>query len=226
MLSKIFHNIYSSKYSQHHLCLHEIPSWWIPKDMHALEKHTEKVVKRDKKCVGPLAWEVRGEDWILLWGGNEGEDEPLAPLCLALQLWGLFLEELLSSLQVLCLKTESRHHCHCWAFFSNALIHVGGLGLISYAIKFLFFEVGMQRHSPEPYIQGNIEKDLFWVCWQWACKHPLDDKRGVDQGSPSSPSVQSGHNFEWTPAAAQWSCQPRRKSNVGLIYLFLSVSDL
>lgn len=66
--------------------------------MHALEKHTEKVVKRDKECVGPLAREVRSEDWILLWGGDEWEDEPVAPLCLALELRSLFLEELLSFL--------------------------------------------------------------------------------------------------------------------------------
>lgn len=78
----------------------------LVKDMHTLEEHRQEVVERDQEGVGPLAGEVRGEGGVLVGGGDERQDEPVAPLGLALQLHGLLLEELLRLLQVSFLEGE------------------------------------------------------------------------------------------------------------------------
>lgn len=70
------------------------------KDMHALEQDRQEVVQRHQEGVGPLAGKVRPEGRVLLRGRDEGQDEPVAPLGLTLQLQRLLLEELLRLLQV------------------------------------------------------------------------------------------------------------------------------
>lgn len=82
--------------------------WITPKDMHTLEEDRQEVVQRHQEGVGPLAGEVWGEGRVLIGRRDERQDEPVPPLGLALQLRGLFLEELLCLLQVASLETGKK----------------------------------------------------------------------------------------------------------------------
>lgn len=87
------------------MCLKQ--RWY--KDMHALEENAEEVVERDEKRVGPLAGEIRRESGILLRRWDEGQNEPIPPLHLPLQLRRLLLEKLLSLLLVLRLRRRTEY---------------------------------------------------------------------------------------------------------------------
>lgn len=73
--------------------------------MHTLEDDRQEVVQRHQEGVGPLAGEVRREGRILIGRRDEGQDEPVPPLSLALQLRGLPLEKLMRLLQAAFLET-------------------------------------------------------------------------------------------------------------------------
>lgn len=84
---------------------------WNPRrggweDMHALKQHAQEVVQRHDEGVGPLSREVRGEGGVGVWGRQEGQDKPILPLGLVLELCGLLYKELLGLVISVCLRRQ------------------------------------------------------------------------------------------------------------------------
>ena len=76
--------------------------------MHALKQDTQEVVQGHNEGVGPLARKVGGEGGVGVWGWQEGQDKPILPLSLVLELRGLLCKELLSLVTSVCLPRHGR----------------------------------------------------------------------------------------------------------------------
>lgn len=86
---------------------------WVPqttdtatrsrKDMHALKEDAQEVVQRNNECVGPLSRKVGSKGGVGVWGRQEGQDKPILPLSLVLELRGLLCKELLCLVISVCL---------------------------------------------------------------------------------------------------------------------------
>lgn len=63
--------------------------------MHALKQDAQEVVQRHNKCICPLAREIGGKGGVGVWGREEGQDKPILPLHLVLELGRLLEEKLL-----------------------------------------------------------------------------------------------------------------------------------
>lgn len=73
------------------------------KDMHALEKDTQEVVQGNNEGVSPLSGEVGSEGRVGVRGRQEGQDEPILPFSLVLELRSLLCKELLCLVISVCL---------------------------------------------------------------------------------------------------------------------------
>lgn len=71
--------------------------------MHALKQDAQEVVQGHDEGIGPLARKVGSKDGVGVWGWQEGQDEPILPLGLVLELRGLLCKELLSLVTSVCL---------------------------------------------------------------------------------------------------------------------------
>lgn len=71
--------------------------------MHAPKQDAQEVVQGHNEGVGPLSRKVGGEGGVGVWGWQEGQDKPILPLGLVLELCGLLCKELLSFVVSVCL---------------------------------------------------------------------------------------------------------------------------
>lgn len=71
--------------------------------MHALKQDTQEVVQGHDEGVGPLSRKVGSKGGVGVWGWQEGQDKPILPLGLVLELRGLLCKELLSLVISVCL---------------------------------------------------------------------------------------------------------------------------
>lgn len=65
-------------------------------------------MQRHNKCVCPLAREIGGKGGVGFWGREEGQDKPILPLCLVLELGGLLEEKLLCLVIAASLKDSEK----------------------------------------------------------------------------------------------------------------------
>lgn len=88
-------------------------SVWVPqtmdtatrsrKDMHALKEDAQEVVQRNNESVSPLSRKVGSKGRVGVWGRQEGQDKPILPLSLVLELRSLLCKELLCLVISVCL---------------------------------------------------------------------------------------------------------------------------
>lgn len=78
------------------------------KDMHTLEQDAQEVVQRYNEGVGPLPREVDSKGGVGVRGGQEGQDKPILPFSLVLELRGLLCKELLCFVISVCLSRHGR----------------------------------------------------------------------------------------------------------------------
>lgn len=71
--------------------------------MHALKQDTQEVVQGHNEGVSPLSRKVSGKGGVGVWGWQEGQDKPILPLGLVLELRGLLCKELLGLVISVCL---------------------------------------------------------------------------------------------------------------------------
>lgn len=109
--------------------------------MHALKQHTQEVVQRHNKRICPLAWEIGGEGGVGVWGREEGQDKPILPLRLVLELRGLLEEKLLRLVIAAGLKHSKKNRAHASI---NATAWVLGIFALCYEHSNNYF-----RHPTE-----------------------------------------------------------------------------
>lgn len=71
--------------------------------MHALKEDAQEIVQRNNESVGPLSRKVGSEGRVGVWGWQEGQDKPILPFSLVLELRSLLRKELLSLVVSVCL---------------------------------------------------------------------------------------------------------------------------
>lgn len=71
--------------------------------MHALKQDAQEVVQGHNEGVCPLTREVGSKGGVGVWRWQEGQDKPILPLSLVLELRGLLCKELLSLVISVCL---------------------------------------------------------------------------------------------------------------------------
>lgn len=76
--------------------------------MHALKQDAQEVVQGHNEGIGPLSREVGSKGGVGVWGWQEGQDKPILPLGLVLELCGLLCKELLSFVISVCLLRQRR----------------------------------------------------------------------------------------------------------------------
>lgn len=76
------------------------------KDMHALKENTQEVVQRNDERVGPLSRKVGSEGRVGVWGRQEGQDKPILPFSLVLELRSLLCKEFLCLVVSVCLPKD------------------------------------------------------------------------------------------------------------------------
>lgn len=76
--------------------------------MHALEEDTQEVVQGNNEGVSPLSGEVGSEGRVGVRGRQEGQDEPILPFSLVLELRSLLCKELLCLVISVCLPRYKR----------------------------------------------------------------------------------------------------------------------
>lgn len=69
-------------------------------------------MQRHDKRICPLAREVGGEGGVGVWGRKEGQDKPILPLHLVLELGGLLEEKLLRLVIAASLKHSKKNRAH------------------------------------------------------------------------------------------------------------------
>lgn len=71
--------------------------------MHALKEDAQEVVQRNDESVSPLSRKVGSKGRVGVWGWQEGQDKPILPFSLVLELRSLLCKELLSLVISVCL---------------------------------------------------------------------------------------------------------------------------
>lgn len=74
--------------------------------MHALKQDAQEVVQGHNEGISPLSREVGSKGGVGVWGWQEGQDKPILPLSLVLELRGLLCKELLSFVISVCLPRQ------------------------------------------------------------------------------------------------------------------------
>lgn len=69
-------------------------------------------MQRHDKRICPLAREIGGEGGVGVWGVEEGQDKPILPLHLVLELRGLLEEKLLRLVIAAALKHSKKNKAH------------------------------------------------------------------------------------------------------------------
>lgn len=78
--------------------------------MHAPKQDAQEVVQGHNEGVGPLSRKVGGKGGVGVWGRQEGQDKPILPLSLVLELRGLLCKELLGLVVSVCLPRHRGGH--------------------------------------------------------------------------------------------------------------------